>query len=50
MLDGWRDSAGVQAEIEFARELAKTTRFVEPTLLGPAETPTLAEGTTEVVT
>ncbi len=28
MLDGWKESAGVQAEIRFARELGKPVRFL----------------------
>ena len=30
MLDGWRESAGVQAEIKIARELGKPVTFREP--------------------
>ena len=30
MLDGWKESVGVQAEIRLARELGKPVRFVVP--------------------
>jgi hypothetical protein len=30
MLDGWRDSAGVQAEIRIAQEMGKSVRYVAP--------------------
>jgi nucleoside 2-deoxyribosyltransferase len=30
MLDGWRESVGVQAEIEIAEELGKPVRYLEP--------------------
>jgi len=30
MLDGWRDSEGVQAEIRIAAELGKSVRYLEP--------------------
>ena len=30
MLDGWRDSEGVQAEIRIAAELGKPVRYLEP--------------------
>jgi nucleoside 2-deoxyribosyltransferase len=36
MLDGWRESEGVQAEIAIARALGKSIRFMEP---APVETP-----------
>jgi nucleoside 2-deoxyribosyltransferase len=32
-LDGWRESVGVKAEIEIARELGKPVTFVEPARL-----------------
>ena len=33
MLDGWRESVGVKAEIGIARELGKPVSFIEPTAL-----------------
>lgn len=30
MLDGWKESRGVQAEIRIARELGKPVRFLDP--------------------
>ena len=41
-LEGWRDSIGVTAEVEFANELGKPVWFVDL-----AETPTLAYVATE---
>ncbi len=38
-LDGWRESAGVQAEIRIAGELGKPVRYLEPEATG---SPTLA--------
>jgi hypothetical protein len=48
MLDGWRESVGVQAEMRIARELGKPIRFVEPTLTESPGTPTLAHVAAEV--
>ena len=48
MLDGWRESVGVQTEIRIARELGKPIRCVEPTLTESAGTPTLAHVAAEV--
>ncbi len=33
MLDGWRESRGVQAELRFAAELGKPVRYVIPELI-----------------
>jgi nucleoside 2-deoxyribosyltransferase len=30
MLDGWRESAGVQAEVQIARDLGKPVRYTAP--------------------
>ena len=30
MLDGWRDSAGVQAEVRLAEELGKPVSYLDP--------------------
>lgn len=30
MMEGWKDSIGVTAEIEYARELKKDVRFIDP--------------------
>lgn len=43
-LDGWRESIGVQAELQMARELAKPIRFIEPIRWDAPGTPTLAGG------
>ncbi|MSQ96815.1 MAG: DUF1937 family protein [Gemmataceae bacterium] len=48
MLDGWRESVGVEAEIEIARAFGKPTRFLEPSLGDTPGTPTLAHVATEV--
>jgi nucleoside 2-deoxyribosyltransferase len=37
MLDGWRDSAGVQAEIRIAQEMGKSVRYVAPEDVAAAE-------------
>ncbi|MBX3452499.1 MAG: DUF1937 family protein [Planctomycetaceae bacterium] len=43
-LDGWRESAGVQAEIRIAGELGKPVRYLAPEATG---SPTLAHVATE---
>lgn len=48
MLDGWRQSAGVQGEIGLAQELGKPTRFLEPGLTVPHGSPPLAAGASSV--
>ena len=44
MLDGWRDSTGVAAEIRIAGELGKPVRYLAPEATG---SPTLAHVATE---
>ena len=39
MLEGWRESVGVAAEIEMAREMGKPTRYLAPEAGFPAEMP-----------
>ena len=36
MLDGWRESVGVQAEVRIAREMGKAVRYADSTTLGSA--------------
>jgi nucleoside 2-deoxyribosyltransferase len=50
LLDGWRSSAGVQAEIRIARELGKPIRLVEPSLRERRVSPTLAHVASEAPT
>jgi nucleoside 2-deoxyribosyltransferase len=50
MLDGWRESEGVQAEIAVARELGKPVRYLKPANGDTPEAPTLAPVATEVTT
>jgi nucleoside 2-deoxyribosyltransferase len=45
MLDGWRESVGVAAEIRFAAELGKPVRYLAPDRRVPP--PTLAHAATE---
>ena len=44
MLDGWRESIGVAAELRIAAELGKPVRYLDPQAAG---SPTLAHVTTE---
>ena len=46
MLDGWRESVGVAAEIRIAGELGKPVRYLAPDF--PAGSPTLAHVAKEV--
>jgi nucleoside 2-deoxyribosyltransferase len=50
MLDGWRESPGVQAEINIARELGKPIRVVESSLRERPGSPTLAHVASEAPT
>ena len=43
MVDGWRESVGVTAEIQIAAELGRSIRYWNPT-----EPPTFAQNATEV--
>ena len=42
MLDGWRESVGVQTEIRIAAELGKPVRYVAPAGVGHEKTPAAA--------
>ena len=45
MLDGWKESTGVQAEISIAREMGKPVLMIEPKAVGVTETdPAVATG------
>jgi hypothetical protein len=48
MLDGWRESVGVQAEIRIAAECGKPVRYIAPEGMGHEKTPAVAgvEGAT----
>ncbi len=45
MLDGWRESTGVRAEVRIARELGKLVRYLPPE--AATGSPTLASAATE---
>lgn len=47
-LDGWRESEGVQAEIEIAKELGKPIWYLDPAQVDTPGTPTVAAVATEV--